>query len=434
MSKHIVIVGGGFAGLNLISELSNHPEFQITLVDKNNYNFFPPLLYQVATGFLETSNISYPFRKLLRKHKNASFRMGEVLEVRTDEKCVILDNGVLNYDYLVFSTGTETNYFGMENVRKYAIPMKTINDAIEMRNILLQRMELASITTDPILKRTLLTVVVVGGGPTGVEVAGMFAELWKNALKKDYPELAGSGGAIYLVDGGTKVLAPMSVKSQEDAYRNLTDMGVKVEFNKQVKDFDGSQVAFADGTAIETQSVIWAAGVTAKTFAGLPNQIYGRGKRMLVNEFNQVIGLDNIYALGDTSLMSGDPAFEGGHPQLAQVAIQQGKNLGKNLRRVLSGQPLNGFHYHDKGSMAVIGRNKAVADLTEKLHFKGYIAWLMWIFVHVMSLINYRNRLTTLYNWTTTYFTMDQSLRFIFRPDDRFHVNVENEELTSKTG
>ncbi len=418
MKKKIVVVGGGFAGINLIKGLSRHPGYHVTLVDKNNYNFFPPLLYQVATGFLEASNISYPFRKLLRNTENASFRMGEVLEVLPEEKKLVLHNGILDYDYLVFATGTETNYFGMENVRKNAIPMKTINDAIEMRNILLQRMELACITKDEILRKKLLTVVVAGAGPTGVEVAGMFAELWKNALKKDYPELKGSGGAIYLVDGGPHVLGPMSEASRKDALETLTGMGVNVLLNNQVKDFTGDTVFLSEGDPIQTKSVIWAAGVTSKVFEGLPTSVYGRGRRMIVDSFNKLVDLENIYALGDTCIQTSDPAFPQGHPQLAQVAIQQAKNLAGNFKSMANGSPLKPFLYSDKGSMAVIGRNKAVADLaTPHTHFKGIIAWGMWVFVHLLSLINYRNRIKTLYNWTTAYFTMDQSLRFIIRPE-----------------
>lgn len=427
MPKEIVIVGGGFAGINLIKSLSGNKHYHLTLVDKNNYNFFPPLLYQVATGFLEASNISYPFRKLLRHLPDTSFRLGEVIRVDTTSKLLILDNGSLPYDYLVFATGTETNYFGMENVRKNAIPMKTINDAIEMRNILLQRMELASISKDPALKKKLLTVVVAGAGPTGVEVAGMFAELWKNALKKDYPELKGAGAAIHLVDGSANVLSPMSEESQKDAFTALTRMGVKVGLNKKVEDFSDDKVIFADGEIIETKSVIWAAGVTCKTFDGLPVSVYGRGKRMIVDAFNELIEVPDVFALGDTCIQTTDADFPQGHPQLAQVAIQQAKNLAHNFKERSNKGIKRPFKYTDKGSMAVIGRNKAVADLaTPKAHFNGFIAWGMWVFVHLLSLINYRNRIKTLYNWTTTYFTMDQSLRFIIRPDKDIEANTGN--------
>lgn len=418
--KKIVIIGGGFAGINLANRLAVDNRFHITLVDRNNYNFFPPLLYQVATGFLEVSNISYPFRKLFRGKRNVSYRMAEFLRVVADENKVILSNGELAYDYLVFATGTETNYFGMENVRRNAIPMKTINDAVSMRNVLLQRMERATVTENPEEKRRLLTIVVAGAGPTGVELSGMFAEMRKNVILKEYPEFEGAGAKIYLVDGGSKVLAAMSEKSQTDSYEDLVRIGVEVKLNMQVKDFDGNAVTFGNGETIETNTVIWAAGVTATRFEGLPSEAFGRGNRLVVDRYNKLTGSENIYAIGDTCISIEDPGFPQGHPQVAQVAIQQGQNLAGNFKHALSDRALSEFRYFDKGSMAIISRNRAVADIF-KLHFKGFIAWFMWLFVHLMSLINYRNRLATLYNWAWAYFTKDQSLRFIIRPDPKPH-------------
>ena len=415
--KKIVIVGGGFAGVNLANKLANHDAFDIVIVDKNNYNFFPPLLYQVATGYLETSNISYPFRKLFRGKQNIMFRMGELLEVMPDQKKLLLSTGEVDYDYLVFATGCITNYFGIRSVQQNAIPMKTIADALSMRNTLLERLERASRETDPVKRKKLLTIVIAGGGPTGVEISGMFAEMKKNIIAKDYPELKGSKGEIYLVDGVKSLLAPMSEKSQRYTHKMLTEMGVKIKLNSMVKDFTNDTVYFADGTTIEAKSLIWAAGVTAIVFNGLPDEVYGRGKRMIVDAFNKVIGLPDVYAIGDTCLQTTDPGFPQGHPQVAQVAIQQGQNLGKNLLSELAGNTLKPFQYHDKGSMAIIGRNKAVADLPKpKLFFSGFLAWVMWLFIHLLSLINYRNRLKTLYNWSTAYFTQDQALRFIVRP------------------
>lgn len=416
--QKVVIIGGGFAGLNLANGLVNDHRFHITLVDRNNYNFFPPLLYQVATGFLEVSNISYPFRKLIRGKRNIDYRLAEFVGVVPEENKVQLSNGELSYDTLVFATGTETNYFGMENVRKHAIPMKTINDAVSMRNTLLQRMEKATITDDPDERRRLLTIVVAGAGPTGVELSGMFAEMRKNVILKEYPQFEGVGAHIYLVDGAPGVLAAMSEKSSENTYRDLVNIGVKVKLNTQVRDYDGNVVTFANGEQIETHTLIWAAGVTATRPAGLPAEAFGRGNRMIVDEYNKVVGTGNIYALGDTSFLNGDPAYPNGHPQVAQVAMQQGQNLAKNLKNTLSSRTLSGFRYNDKGSMAIISRNKAVADIG-KLHFSGFFAWFMWLFVHLMSLINYRNRLATLYNWAWAYFTKDQSLRFIIRPDPK---------------
>jgi len=419
--KKVVVIGGGFAGINLVNQLVNDHRFAITLVDRNNYNFFPPLLYQVATGFLEVSNISYPFRKLLRGKPNVNFRLADFVRVLPEENKVVLSNGELAYDILVFATGTETNYFGMENVKKHAIPMKTINDAVSMRNTLLQRMEKATITEAPEGRKRLLTIVVAGAGPTGVELSGMFAEMRKNVILKEYPQFAGSGAKIYLVDGSPNVLAAMSEKSRHDSYDALTEIGVEVKLNTQVKDFDGKVVTFSDGEQIHAHTLIWAAGVTAHRPEGLPAESFGRGNRMLVDEFNKVQGTENIYAIGDTAICLGDPAYPNGHPQVAQVAIQQGQNLAKNLKNELSGRTLNPFRYHDKGSMAIISRNRAVADIG-KMHFKGFIAWFMWLFVHLMSLINYRNRLATFYNWAWAYFTKDQSLRFIIRPDSKSNL------------
>ena len=413
----VVIIGGGFAGINLALDLANKDQFEVTLVDKNNYNFFPPLIYQVATAFLEPSSISYPFRKLFSGKDNLHFRLGELLKVVPAEKKIILSNGELNYDYLVFATGAETNYFGMENVKANAIPMKTLDDAIEMRNKLLQQMEQASICTDPEETKRLLTIVIAGGGPTGVEVSGMFAEMRNGILRKEYPELAGKGSEIYLVDGGHALLAPMSEKSQQNTYDDLNRLGVKIMLNCHVKDYVNDSVVFDNGQVIQTKNLIWAAGVTAKVFEGIPTESYGRGRRMIVDEHNKVQGVDGVYAIGDTCIQQTDPNFTGGHPQVAQVAIQQGKKLAKNLRRIAEGKAPEAFEYLDKGSMAIIGKNKAVVDLpTPKVHFKGFFAWLIWLFIHLLSLITYRNRIRTFYNWMIAYLTKDQSLRMIIKP------------------
>lgn len=416
----IVIIGGGFAGINVAQELAGDKRFKITLVDKNNYNFFPPLIYQVATAYLEPSSISYPFRKLFRRKKNIQFRLGELLSVNVPENKAILNNGELEYDYLIFATGAETNYFGMDNVKENAIPMKTLNDAIEMRNKLLQRMEKAAICKNSRERRKYLTIVVAGGGPTGVEVSGMFAEMRNGVLRKEYPELMTTVSNIYLVDGGSELLAPMSKKSQEDTYKALTDMGVIVKLNSRVVDYDGDVVHFHTGESIPTKNLIWAAGVSAKIFEGIPAESYGRGRRMIVDEYSKLANTTNIFAIGDTCIQSGDKNFPDGHPQVAQVAIQQGIRLADNFKRMEENKPLKPFAYKDKGSMAIIGKNKAVVDLPKpKLHFNGIIAWMMWLFIHLMSLISYRNRLTTFWNWMVAYFAKDQSLRMIIRPEKK---------------
>lgn len=416
----IVIIGGGFAGLNLAKELLNEKGIHVTLVDKNNYNFFPPLIYQVATAFLEPSSISYPFRKFFAGKKNLQFRLGELQKVIPAENKIILNNGELTYDYLVFATGAETSYFGMENVKKNAIPMKTLNDAIEMRNTILKNLEKAAICKDIRKRRKLLTIVVAGGGPTGVELSGMFAEMRKNIFLKEYPELGTTASNIYLVDGGDALLSPMSKESQEDTLEAVTKLGVVVKLNSRVTDYVDDTVFFSNGETIQTKNLIWAAGVSAREFEGIPTESYGRGKRLATDAFNKVNGTLNIYAIGDTCIQLTDKNFPQGHPQVAQVAIQQGLNLAKNFKSINQNKPLIPFVYKDKGAMAIIGKNKAVVDLpSPKLHFKGFFAWIIWLFVHLISLITYRNRILTFYNWMTAYFAKDQSLRMIIRPDKK---------------
>ena len=422
---HIVIIGGGFAGINLAKALTNEKGITVTLVDKNNYNFFPPLIYQVATAFLEPSSISYPFRKFFAGKKNLQFRLGEFLKVIPTENKIILNNGELVYDQLVFATGAETSYFGMENVKKNAIPMKTLNDAINMRNTLLKNLEKAAICKDIRKRRKLLTIVVAGGGPTGVEVSGMFAEMRKSILIKEYPELDTTASNIYLVDGGDALLSPMSVASQQDTLEAVTKLGVVVKLNTRVVDYKEDTVFFADGNTIQTKNLIWAAGITAREFEGIPAESYGRGKRMLTDAFNKVNGTTNIFAIGDTCIQLTDENFSQGHPQVAQVAIQQGLNLAENFKNLLQQKALKPFIYKDKGSMAIIGKNKAVVDLPKpNLHFKGFFAWMIWLFVHLMSLITYRNRINTFYHWMIAYFSKDQSLRMIIRPDKRIKEEV----------
>lgn len=414
---NIVVIGGGFAGVNMAKSLANKKDFQVTLVDKNNYNFFPPLIYQVATAYLEPTSISYPFRKLFSGKENLHFRLGEVKKIVPAEDKIVLDDGELTYDQLVFATGAETNYFGMENVKQHAIPMKTLDDALEMRNRLLEHMERAVISNDAAEIKKLVTIVIAGGGPTGVELAGMFAEMKNGILGKEYPALSGKGVEIILVDGGKVVLAPMSLQSQQDTYEALVKLGVKIKLDYQVKDYVDDTIIFTNGERITTKSLIWAAGVTASVFEGLPPETYGRGRRMLVDEYNKVKGTTNVYAIGDTCLQTTDEHFPNGHPQVAQVAIQQAINLSKNFQLIAGGKTPKLFTYVDKGSMAIIGRNKAVVDLPKpKLHLKGFIAWLAWLFIHLLSLITYRNRIRTFWNWMIAYFTKDQSLRMIIRP------------------
>ncbi|HLR33444.1 MAG TPA: NAD(P)/FAD-dependent oxidoreductase [Fodinibius sp.] len=420
MEKKVVIIGGGFAGVNLAKQLKNKKGIHITLVDKNNYNFFPPLLYQVATGMLDVSSISTPFRTLFKNADNIRFRMGELQKIYPEAHKVQLSTGELRYDALVIATGTKSNYFGMANIEKNALPMKTIDDAVKMRNYLLQKTEEATYTSDPEKKAKLRNVVISGAGPTDVEVAGMLAEMRNNMLEKIYPELSNKELDIFLVDAAPTVLPPMSRKSQKYTYKSLQEMGVRVGLEKMVEDYRNDTVYFKDGDTIQTETLIWTAGVTARVFEGMPEESYGRGNRLLVDEYNKVQGIENIYAIGDACLQKADQDFPDGHPQLATVAMQQGATLAKNFIAQNNGKSLTPFKYFDKGSMAIIGKSKAVADLTIPTStFTGWFAWAMWLFVHLFQLISYRNRFKTMWNWTSAYFTQDQSLGMIIRPSEK---------------
>lgn len=418
--KHtIVIVGGGFAGLEFVKSMQDSPEFHLVLVDSNNYNFFPPLLYQVSTGFMEPSAISYPYRKILRGKKNVRFRLGELQKVVPDENKIILDNGELAYDTLIMATGTETNFFGNRNIEKYSLPMKTISDALSLRNVIFTRLDRATRLTESSERKKLLTFVIAGAGPTGVELSGIFAEMRDHILQKDYPELDKTDlGDIYLLDGQDAVLAAMSTKSQRYTYKKLQELGVKIMLNTFVTDFINESVHLSNGKTIAAKNLIWAAGVSAKTFDGFTEISYGKGKRLQTNAFNLVDGYDNIYALGDCALIQGDSDYPEGHPQLAQPALQQAKNLARNL--LVKGGVWKPFAYKNKGSLAIIGRNKAVLDPPKERFFvKGFVAWLIWIFVHIMGLVNFKNKVRTLYNWIGYYVYKDQYFRMIIKPRER---------------
>ena len=413
--KKVLIVGGGFAGVHLVQHLSSNKKYQITLVDTNNYNFFPPLLYQVATGFLVPSDISYPFRKLFRRER-MNFRMGKVQRVDLEKRICHLDNGELEYDYLVFACGAKTNFFGNEQIEANAVPMKSVEDALVMRNTLFANLEKAAIARTLGERKKLLTMVVAGAGPTGVEVAGMLAEMEKYIFRKDYPELSETEISIYLVDGQGAVLSPMSVKTHADAKSILERLGVTVILDTRVIAYDGEIVTLSNGMEIPTKTLIWASGITGNTFEGIPETSLGRQNRMIVNAFNEVQGLTGVYAIGDIALMTTDGAYPNGHPQQAQPAIQQGKHLAKNFKAMAAGKSLQEFVYFDKGDMAVIGRYKAVVDLFKgRMHISGIIALFTWLFIHLISLVNYRNKLRTLYNWVAAYISRDQAFRIIFR-------------------
>jgi NADH dehydrogenase len=416
-TKKIVIVGGGFAGLNLAKKLANHNEYLVTLVDKNNYHFFPPLLYQVSTAFIEASNITYPFRRMFQGKKNLSYYMGQLIHVNLAENKIDTDTGSLSYDYLVLAMGTESNYFGMDNVKDKALPMKTIDDALRMRNHVLLRLEEAVRSTNTFDKERLGNVVIAGGGPTGVELAGMFAEMATNIVAKDYPSAKSGQGRIYLVDSGDTLLGPMSKKSQDEAYKVLTKLGVNIKLNTTVKDYVNDQVILGDGNKINSATLIWASGVIAKAVPGLPAEAVGRGRRILVDDFNRLNNSNNVFAIGDQCMQVSDSKFPNGHPQLAQVAIQQGKLLAENLLKIDKGETLTPFRYHDKGSMAIISKFKAVVDLP-KGFFKGFFAWIVWLFIHIIPIAGFRNKGKLAFNWFWSFITNDPTLRLIIRPQN----------------
>lgn len=410
----IVIIGGGFAGINLAKSLANR-NVQIVLLDKHNYHTFQPLLYQVSSSGLEPDSIAYPLRKIIKKNKNTFFRLAEVEDIDAANNSIQTNIGSLTYDFLVIATGTKTNYFGNATIEANSMPMKSIPQALNIRSLILQNFEKATIAHDVEDRQAYLNFVIVGGGPTGVELAGAIAELKNHILPRDYKDLDGSDMQIYLLEGANRVLPSMSDQASEKAEIFLEKLGVLVKLNVFVKDYDGQIVLTNSDLKLHSQTLIWAAGVTGLPIKGLKTDCIQQGtNRYIVNTYNQVDGYHNIFAIGDIAQMS-TKNYPKGHPQVAQPAIQQGKLLGKNLINLIDGKPLKAFIYKDKGSMATIGRNKAVVDLK---HFKfgGFFAWFVWMFIHLMSLVGFRNRVIVFFNWTYNYINFDKAARLIIRP------------------
>jgi NADH dehydrogenase len=412
----LLVIGGGFAGLELVKKLQNTP-IRITLIDKRNYHTFQPLLYQVASAGLSADSIGFPFRKKIGPYPNIAFRMAEVEHIDADKKTVQTNVGTFTYDYLVIATGTTTNYFGNKNLEKFGMPLKTIGEALNMRSDILQEFEKAIVTDTVEVKKRSLTFIIVGGGPTGVELAGALAEIQRNVLPNDYTEIDHSQMKVVLIEAADRILATMSPQSSKAAKKFLEKLGVEVRLSTRVQDYDGDteSLFLENGEIIQSDNIIWTAGVRAQTLPGLPAACIGRGGRYSVNAFNQVQGMEQVYAIGDVAIMSSDPEYPNGHPQVAQTAIQQAHHLANNLKRMQQGKPLKAFRYTDKGSMATIGRHKAVVDLP-RFTFTGYLAWYVWMFVHLMSLVGFRNRFMVFMNWMWNYFTYDKALRLIIRP------------------
>lgn len=411
-----VIVGGGFGGLRLARKLNNKPGFEVTLLDRFNYHQFQPLFYQVATAGLDASNISFPLRKAFHNSKNTRIRLGELREIIPAANKIVTDNGDITYDALVIATGAGTNFFGNQQLAANAFPMKSTIEALQLRNHLIQNFEDATIAGDPATKEILLTVVVVGGGPTGVEISGAIADMRSYVLPKDYPELDFKQMKIYLLEGSPKTLASMTEQSSVQSRKYLQKLGVEVITGTVVKDYDGKTVTLGNGETIKTATVIWAAGIKGNIPAGIQSDLIAKGNRIKTDRHNLVLGTDNVYAIGDVAYME-TPLYPNGHPQVAQAAMQQADTLAENLVRIESKSALRyEFEYYDKGSMATVGRNLAVVDLPKpKLHFGGFFAWLIWMGLHLMLILGVKNRFFVFCNWLYNYITRDQSLRLILK-------------------
>lgn len=412
MAKKIIIIGGGFAGINVARHLKGDT-YDVLLIDKNNYHQFQPLFYQVATAGLEPAAISFPLRKFFHSQKNIKIRIAEVLQIDASQNFVETTVGKLEYDYLIVATGADTNFFGNRIIEEKALPMKSVSEAVFLRNKILQNFEDA-LTAAEADKEGLMNIVVVGGGATGVEVSGALSDMRAYALPKDYPEIDFKKMNIYLVEAGEKTLAAMSSESSQKSKAYLEKLGVNVMLKTSVKEFDGKHVLLSDGKTISTTTVVWAAGIKGNVLPGLANESITRGNRIKVDRFNTIEGYKNIFALGDLAWMS-TPKYPNGHPQVGNVAVNQGKRLGKNLIALSKGKAMKEFEYKDLGSMATVGRKLAVVDLPFA-KFQGFFAWLTWMFVHLMLLLGVKNKLFTLLNWAWSYIAFDQSLRLIIKP------------------
>lgn len=410
----IVIIGGGFGGIALAKKLPKK-EAQVVLLDKHNYHTFQPLLYQVSTGGLEPDSIAYPIRKIIQGYPNFYFRLADIFKVDTATREVHTNIGSIHYDYLVVATGSQTNFFGNKNIEEKGMAMKTIPQSLNLRSLILENFEQALLTDDLQERDALMNFVIVGGGPTGVELAGALAEIKKGILHKDYPDLDTQRVQINLIEGSDRILSAMSKAASRKAELFLERLGVNVWKDVKVTDYDGKHVSTGTNVTFETATLIWAAGVKAASIEGLDAEhLLSRDKRLRVNEYNQVEGFENIFAIGDVAQMRSE-TFPFGHPMMASPAIQQGENLGINLGRFLKNKPMKPFVYKDKGSMATVGRNKAVVDLPS-VKFQGVFAWFIWMFIHLYFLIGFRSRVVVFINWLYNYIRFDREARLIIRP------------------
>lgn len=412
--KRVVIVGGGLGGLRLAEDLYGSG-MQVVLIDKNNFHQFPPLIYQIASAGIDPSSISFPFRQIFRKRKDFYFRMAEARMVDTEKKILQTSIGKIDYDYLVLAAGATTNFFGNKNIEEWAIPMKTVPEAMGLRNALLSNFERALTCATEEERQELLNVVIVGGGATGVEIAGALAEMRRYVIPYDYPDMDSSLMHIYLIEAGDRLLAGLSQESSQKAYEFLKSMGVDIQFGKMVTDYRDHKVVMKDGTEIPTRTFLWVSGIRANAMPGIDESHMGRGFRFKVDEYNRIPGVEDVFAIGDQCLQTSDAAYPNGHPQVAQVAIQQAKNLAKNLKLINQGadsSELTAFRYKNLGSMATIGRNKAVVEIG-KFRSQGFFAWVLWLVVHLRSILGVKNKMMVLLNWLWKYVSYNDSIRMI---------------------
>lgn len=412
--KRVVIVGGGLGGLRLTEDLYGSG-MQVVLIDKNNFHQFPPLIYQIASAGIDPSSISFPFRQIFRKRKDFYFRMAEARMVDTEKKILQTSIGKIDYDYLVLAAGATTNFFGNKNIEEWAIPMKTVPEAMGLRNALLSNFERALTCATEEERQELLNVVIVGGGATGVEIAGALAEMRRYVIPYDYPDMDSSLMHIYLIEAGDRLLAGLSQESSQKAYEFLKSMGVDIQFGKMVTDYRDHKVVMKDGTEIPTRTFLWVSGIRANAMPGINESHMGRGFRFKVDEYNRIPGVEDVFVIGDQCLQTSDAAYPNGHPQVAQVAIQQAKNLAKNLKLINQGadsSALTAFHYKNLGSMATIGRNKAVVEIG-KFRSQGFFAWVLWLVVHLRSILGVKNKMMVLLNWLWKYVSYNDSIRMI---------------------
>lgn len=414
---HVIIIGGGFAGLELVKGLGSKP-YRVTLFDRNNFFTFQPMLYQVAAGGIGPDGIAYPLRKVVARYPNIAFRMTDVLEVVPGENKVITGIGAFFYDYLVVAVGAQTNFFGNKELERHTLQLKSVSDALQLRSSILMAFEKAITAQSSEEKKRFLTFAVVGGGPTGVETAGAIAEMKKHVLPSDYKELDASQMQVYLIEASGKLLGGMSEKSSMAALKFLTRMGVHVLTSAAVQSFTGRVLHLNTGASIETETVVWAAGVKANSLKGIPEAVKVTGGRILVDEINRVKDCPNIFVLGDAALMQGDPSFPNGHAMIATPAQQQAKHLSRNLVRMAKGVPVKPFRYFDPGTMATVGRHKAVMEIFGTIS-AGFFAWLGWMFLHLMLLVGFRNRVVVFVHWMWNYFSYDRAIRLITKPDGK---------------